>query len=50
MQYGDPCTERVSVRAGKITNVRNAHLFYFSYMKSVLLQIRCIILNICLWA
>ena len=50
MQHGDPCTERVSVRAGKSTNVRNAHLFYFSYLKSIFVQIRCIILNICLWA
>ena len=50
MQHGEPCTERVSVRAGKSTNVLNSYLSYFSYLKSILLQIRCIILNICLWA
>jgi len=50
MQHGDLCTECVSVRAGKSTNVRNAYLFYFSYLKSIFVQIRCLILNICLWA
>lgn len=50
MQHGNAFTERVSVRAGESTNVRNAYLLYFSYLKSIFVHIRSIIHNICLWA
>ena len=50
MQHWDSCTEYGSVRACESTNVRNVYLFNFSYMKSIFVQRRCIILNICLWA